>query len=159
MKKWLWLVLLAVCWPSVASADVTVNDFAYGIRIDVPGGTAIGAMSLPEAVYRNTFRPDLGDLRVFNASGEPVPHMIRFSQTRQAEAPWRSLPFFPLPEAASPEAGGVPGVCPHRTGRGRGAGGSPGGDTATAATADLSHRFEPDRAQPGPVAAAMATRR
>jgi hypothetical protein len=106
MKKWLWLVLLAVCWPSVASADVTVNDFAYGIRIDVPGGTAIGAMSLPEAVYRNTFRPDLGDLRVFNARGEPVPHMIRFAQTRQAEAPWRSLPFFPLPEAASPEAGG-----------------------------------------------------
>jgi hypothetical protein len=106
MRKWLWLVLLAVCWPSVASADLTEDDFAYGIRIEVPGGAAIGAMSLPEPVYQSAFRPDLGDLRVFNANGEPVPHMIRFAQALQADAPWRPLSFFPLPEAASPETGG-----------------------------------------------------
>jgi len=105
MRKWL-LLLLAVCWPSVASADLTVNDFAYGIRIDVPGVTAVAAMSLPEQVYGSAFRTDLGDVRVFNASGEPVPHLIRFAQTLKTDPPWQSLAFFPLPETATPEAGG-----------------------------------------------------
>lgn len=106
MRKWLWLLLLAVCLPSVASADLTLDDFAYGIRIDVPGGTAIAAMSLPEQVYGSAFREDLGDVRVFNSGGEPVAHMIRSSTTQLVDAPWRSLAFFPLPEAAAPEDGG-----------------------------------------------------
>jgi hypothetical protein len=106
MRKWLWLLLLAVCPASVATADVTVDDFAYGVRIDVPGTTAIAAMSLPEQVYGSAFRPDLGDIRVFNAAGEPVPHMIRYAQTLKTDAPWRSLPFFPLPEAAAAGTGG-----------------------------------------------------
>ena len=106
MKKWLWLVLLTVCAPPVWSADLTVDDFAYGIKIDVPDAAAIVAMSLPEQVYARTYRTDWGDLRVFNANGEAVPHMIRYAQTQAAEAPWRALPFFPLPEAVNPEAGG-----------------------------------------------------
>ena len=106
MRKWVWLVLMAVCIPSVSLADLTVDDFAYGIKIDVPAGTAVAAMSMPEQVYESTYRRDLGDLRVFNASGEPVPHMIRYAQTQPAEAPWRSLAFFPIPEQATPEAGG-----------------------------------------------------
>ena len=106
MRKWPWLVLLAVCLPSVALADLTLDDFAYGINIDVPNGTAIAAMSLPEQVYVSAYRRDLGDIRVFNANGEPVPHLIRYAQTQPAEAPWRLLAFFPLPEDATPEAGG-----------------------------------------------------
>jgi hypothetical protein len=106
MRKWFWLMLLAVWPPSVTLAAVIVDDFAYGIRIDVPGGTAIAAMSLPEQVYGSAFRSDLGDVRVFNAAGEPVPHMIRYAQILKTEAPWRSLAFFPLPEAATAEAGG-----------------------------------------------------
>jgi hypothetical protein len=107
MRKWLWLVLMAVGLPSVSLADLSLDHFAYGIRIEVPGGTAIAAMSLPLQVYESAVRTDLGDLRVFNANGEPVPHMIRYARTRSAEAPWRSLAFFPLPEAVQAEAGGV----------------------------------------------------
>ena len=106
MRKWLWLVLLAVWSPSVPAADLTMNDFAYGITVDVPAGTAVAAMSLPEQVYASAVRRDLGDLRVFNAGGEPVPHMIRYAQTQSAEAPWQPLAFFPLPEAPAPAAGG-----------------------------------------------------
>ena len=106
MRKWLMLVLLAVCLPSTGSAELTENDFAYGIRIDVPGATAVAALSLPEDVYAITCRKDLGDVRVFNASGEPVPHLIRFAKTLKTDAPWRSLAFFPIPEAADTEAGG-----------------------------------------------------
>ncbi len=106
MRKWLWLVLMVVCVPSVTLADLTMDDFAYGFKIDVPKGTAIPSLSLPDQVYGSTYRPDLGDIRVFNANGEPVPHMIRYAQTLQADAPWRSLTFFPLPEEAALEAGG-----------------------------------------------------
>ena len=106
MKKWLWLALVAVCAPTTGAADLTLNDFAYGIKIDVPGGTAVGAMSLPEEVYESAIRTDLGDIRIFNAAGESVPHMIRYALTQSAEAPWRSLAFFPLPQAVRPEAGG-----------------------------------------------------
>lgn len=106
MRKWLWLVLLSACTPCVALADLTANDFAYGIRIDVPDATAIAAMSMPEQVYANVFRKDLGDLRVFNGNGEPVPHMVRYAHSLKADAPWQPLAFFPLPEAAAPEAGG-----------------------------------------------------
>ena len=164
MRKWLWLVLLAVCPASVATADVTVDDFAYGIRIEVPGGTAIAAMSLPEQVYGNAFRADLGDVRVFNTAGEPVPHMIRYAQTLKSDAPWRSLPFFPLPEAAPAEAGGYRVFV--RTG--------PDGavvrvdprpaQASSAPPADVSDRPEPLRVEPrrtqhGPSAAAMAAGR
>ena len=106
MRKWLWLVLMVVCNPFVSLADLTVDDFAYGIKIDVPAGSAVAATSLPEQVYEDAYRRDLGDVRVFNADGEPVPHLIRYAQTQSAEAPWRSLVFFPLPQEATAEAGG-----------------------------------------------------
>ena len=105
MRKWLWLVLMAVGVPCVSLANVKVDDFAYGIRFDVPAGTAVAAMSMPEQVYANTYRRDLGDIRVFNANGEPVPHMIRYAKTQSAEAPWRSLAFFPIPEQVATMAG------------------------------------------------------
>ena len=106
MRKWLSLMLVAFFIPSMSMAEPAVNDFAYGIKIDVPAGSAVAAMSLPEQVYENAYRRDLGDIRVFNAGGEPVPHMIRYARTQSAEAPWRSLVFFPLPQDATAEAGG-----------------------------------------------------
>lgn len=106
MRKLLWLVLMVGCLPSVSLANLIVYDFAYGIQIDVPDGTAVAAMSVPEKVYESTFRSDLGDLRVFNADGEQVPHMIRYAQTQSMEAPWQSVAFFPIPAQATPEADG-----------------------------------------------------
>ena len=106
MRTWLWLLLLIGCLLSVGLADLTLNDFAYGIRMDVPKGTAVAATSLPRQVYENATRNDLGDMRVFNAAGEPVPHMIRLAQSRPTEPPWRPLTFFPLVEASPADSGG-----------------------------------------------------
>jgi hypothetical protein len=106
MRTWLWLLLVIGCLPSAGLADVTLNDFAYGIRLDVPAGTAVAATSLPRQVYESATRSDLGDMRVFNAAGEPVPHIIRFAQSRPAEPPWRALAFFPLVEASVEDSGG-----------------------------------------------------
>lgn len=106
MKRWLWLVLLAIYSPAVWAADLALDDFAYGIRIPVPQKTALAAMGLPEAVYTGAVRSDLGDVRVFNADGEPVPHMLRHARTQSSEAPWQPLVFFPLPDEINPGAGG-----------------------------------------------------
>ena len=98
MRKWLlWILMLTLWAPVGAGADLTPTDFAYGIHLDVPPGTAIGALSIPQAVYTTAWRNDLGDLRVFNAAGEPVPHLLRSTRTGEAAAPWRPLPFFPVP--------------------------------------------------------------
>ena len=105
MKKWLWLLVI-VSVPGLAAAELRKNDFAYGISIDVPQGAAVAAMSLPAQVYTNAFRSDLGDMRVFNAAGEPVPHMIRYARSRAVESPWRALAFFPLAETVTPDTAG-----------------------------------------------------
>ncbi len=106
MRTWLWVLLVVGCLPSAGLADVTLNDFAYGIRMDIPAGTAVAATSLPRQVYESATRRDMGDMRVFNAAGEPVPHMIRFAQSRPADPPWRTLAFFPLVEASAEGSGG-----------------------------------------------------
>uniref|UniRef100_UPI0006D053E4 DUF3999 domain-containing protein n=1 Tax=Desulfosarcina cetonica TaxID=90730 RepID=UPI0006D053E4 len=110
MRRWLCPLLLILlfigCSALVGAADLTLNDFAYGLPIDVPEGTPVAALSLPEAVYTHARRPDLGDLRVFNAAGEMVPHLLRFARSQSAESPWQALPFFPLPAAADTASGG-----------------------------------------------------
>ncbi|WP_419656696.1 transmembrane protein associated with glutamine ABC transporter [Desulfosarcina variabilis str. Montpellier] len=100
MKRWGCLVFLV--WlgvPVLALANpVTMNDFAYGLKIRVPAGVAVAAVSVPEPVYKTVYRVDLGDIRVFNADGEPVPHLLRFAQSQSAQTPWRQLPYFPIPD-------------------------------------------------------------
>lgn len=106
MRILLLLVTAVLCLPGLVFAQLKMNEFAYGIRVDVHEKTAVATMSLPEQVYMNAYRIDLGDMRVFNAAGEPVPHMIRYSRSRAAESPWRKLAFFPISEVASSDAGG-----------------------------------------------------
>jgi len=106
MMRWSWPFVLLLVAVTVWAAEPGLHDLAYGVKIDVPRGTPIAALSLPAQVYKNTHRADLGDVRVFNAAGEPVPHMLRYARTQAAEALWQSLPFFPLPEDIKPEADG-----------------------------------------------------
>lgn len=51
----------------------TPQDFAFGIPLETSGGGALYEVELPAAVYEGVVSADLGDLRVFNANGEPVP--------------------------------------------------------------------------------------
>lgn len=106
MMRWFWLGMLLLVTAPVLAADPGMHDFAYGVKINVPKGSPIAALSLPAQVYENTHRADLGDVRVFNATGEPVPHMLRYARTQASEALWQSLAFFPLPADIKPEADG-----------------------------------------------------
>ena len=90
--------LAAVLMPALANAQ-TLTDFARGVEIRTQGRNSIYRVALPDDVYAIATRADLGDLRVFNAAGEAVPHMLR-----QAPAPdpavetYVRVPSFPISE-------------------------------------------------------------
>ena len=79
---------------AVASAAETPNDFAYAMPIVAQAGEALYQVEVPSAVYRGVVRADLGDLRVFNAKGEVVPHAIR--QRLPADKATRNVTAFPI---------------------------------------------------------------
>jgi Protein of unknown function (DUF3999) len=96
------LVAAVLAYSGLVHAQaMSPQDFAYG-QVAIPAHDAAAyRFPLPLTVYQNTFREDLGDLRVFNADGVVVP----FSLSRPAaqslihQTPI-ALPMFPLPEGA-----------------------------------------------------------
>ena len=85
----------------IPAQGISPRDFAFG-QVALPARDAAAyRISLPLAIYQNTFREDLSDLRVFNADGVVVP----FSLSRPAaQAPIHKAPvaltMFPLHEGA-----------------------------------------------------------
>jgi hypothetical protein len=65
--------------------------------VEIEAEGALWEISLPEDVYRNVVRPDLGDIRVFNGAGEVVPHTLRRPEASTGASPAPvNLRFFPL---------------------------------------------------------------
>jgi hypothetical protein len=82
-----------LAWATASSPQ----DFAFGFRAEAEGTGPIWELTLPEAVYREVTRADLGDLRVFNAAGAVVPHALRLPKPPEIEAaPAVGLPVFAL---------------------------------------------------------------
>lgn len=78
-------------------ATPTLQDFAYGLRVEATATGPIWELTLPEAVYRGVTRGDLADLRVFNAAGQIVPHALHLPKPAETDAPPEvGLPVFPL---------------------------------------------------------------
>lgn len=90
------LVLAGASGP--AAAAPRPEAFAYGLPLEMTEDNALVEVTLPLAVYQGVTRDDLGDLRVFNADDQVVPHTLRqSSRTRQSEETLTTeLPFFPL---------------------------------------------------------------
>jgi hypothetical protein len=79
------------------AAPAKPQDFAYAVPLQFEGQDALYQASLPLSVYQHTVRSDLGDLRVFNAQGEVVPHMLRLPERSSASQPgFSKLAYFPL---------------------------------------------------------------
>lgn len=88
-----WLLCL---FSGVAIAEAP-GDFAFGIPLETVGPEALFEVEVPAAVYAGVVRADLGDLRVFNAAGEPVPHaFLPRSSAPRSEPPLLRVPFFAL---------------------------------------------------------------
>jgi hypothetical protein len=97
----LWIGGLLACASLAQGQAISPKDFAYG-QMAIPARAAAAyRFPLPLAVYQNTVREDLADLRVFNAEGVVVP----FSLSRPAaqsliyKTPI-AVPLFPLHEGA-----------------------------------------------------------
>src|ERR1700733_7144515 len=77
------------------------RDFAYGQSTIPARDAAAYRFALPLTVYQDTFREDLGDLRVFNADGVVVPFSLSRPTPQMLihKAPV-ALPLFPLHEGA-----------------------------------------------------------
>jgi hypothetical protein len=81
---------------SVAASPST-NDYASGMSVLATYGQPMIETVLPEEVYRTATREDLGDLRVFNAEGMPVPHAFCAApQANEPKVTEASLPVFVL---------------------------------------------------------------
>lgn len=80
-----------------ANGPVRPTDFAYGADIAIEGDAALYRLELPQQVYTRALREDLGDLRVFNGAGIPVPHSLSSSGLERAKTSVsHELPLFPL---------------------------------------------------------------
>ena len=103
--------LLAALGPGVptpARADTAapdreprLEDFARAIDLTPTQPRAVHTALLPIEVYRGVTRADLGDLRVFNAGGQPVPHALRtLDAPDDREDRFVDLRFFPIESPA-----------------------------------------------------------
>lgn len=97
-------VLTAACLllaaSSVLAAPPKLDDYARGIEISAPSGMPMIETTVPDAVYQTVTRADLGDVRVFNAEGQPVPHAFCTAPiATQPVITEQSLPVFPLRDA------------------------------------------------------------
>jgi len=104
-------LLTAVCVFAVASsalgAPPKLDDYAQGIDIVAPSGLPLIEMTLPDAVYETVTRADLGDMGVFNADGQPVPHALCTALTHaEPTITEHSLPVLELRDAPEVVSGG-----------------------------------------------------
>ena len=99
MKRFISLVaaFLYLCAGPAHAQPVTPAEFAYGIPIDTVDHHPVQVLVVPQAVYEHLVLPDLGDVRVFNAAGVPVPHAVYGSvEPPEAEPARHALPVFPV---------------------------------------------------------------
>ncbi len=111
MKRFVFVMIAIFLGSTAFAAEPEPRDFAFGFIVETPGTGAVYTLILPEEVYRRIYRDDLGDIRMYNARGEAVPHMLRRSVQKstvkkEAEPPV-ALPFFPVYEADGANGSGV----------------------------------------------------
>lgn len=95
MKKLAFLLLLSLLPPRLAPATLVPDDFAFGMPVSLAPGSAAYRIVLPQKVYETVARPDLGDIRVFNANTVAVPHLLRRQDQTASFRSETELPFFP----------------------------------------------------------------
>lgn len=97
MKRLLILVLLGVaCSAAAAATPPQLTDFARMLPLTLGGSGPLHELPLPAEVYRGVTRADLGDLAVFDRSGELVPFTLLGSAPGKGVVEEKPLPLFPL---------------------------------------------------------------
>jgi hypothetical protein len=99
-------VAMSVALAGSPAESFTPKDFAYRMEVNGTRDAAAYRVALPLAVYQKIVHPDLSDLRVFNAAGEPVPFAIERPVPEAIANTAATLPLFPLKDevSATPDA-------------------------------------------------------
>ena len=71
------LVALLALGTAAADEPVGTGDYAYGWPIVTTGPAELYEIPLPLGVYQAAVDPELRDLSVFDATGSPVPRLVR----------------------------------------------------------------------------------
>lgn len=108
MRK-IFILLLAGMVSVVSFAiDSTLKpaDFAYGMALQTDGKDGVYKVSVPLDVYKIVRHADLRDVRVFNADGEVVPHVVtRSAGSMSVKSEPIELPRFPVYASAQSKLG------------------------------------------------------
>jgi hypothetical protein len=101
---------LAIACAGV-SAAASAEQFSQRFALELDSGAAYYSVTLTPAVYAASQRSDLGDVRVFNGAGEPVPYSLETPPGPARTAPTlHPVDWFPLPPTASGSTGVPLGV-------------------------------------------------
>lgn len=109
MQNKLIILLTILLYLNITQAEQSFekNDFAYGSEIEIAESKSVISVPLSEDVYLTVKNSNLEDLAVFNARGEPVPHIIanKAVKTIEAALPAQELTLFPFLTTSEDEAG------------------------------------------------------
>lgn len=88
--------LLFAFLAGVAAADELPGDYPYRAPLTTSTSASHYRFALPAAAYEGAARRDLGDLRILNAAGEPVPHAFVPREVQKPEPRLEAARLFPL---------------------------------------------------------------
>jgi hypothetical protein len=116
MRKLLILLILQTLFLSMAYAKpLSLNDFAYSATLS-DAKSSLRQVTLPLNVLQNMQRRDYGDLRVFSAEGQIVPHQfihtISNAKTQETE-----LTFYPFSQQQTANPASIRVIIDQRQGR------------------------------------------
>jgi hypothetical protein len=87
----------ALCAATFAHAQQVLTDFASQTPLTLTGNGPWYRLELPLAVQLNARQANLGDLRVFNADGQPLAYALAQNPAQRAEEqPATAVKMFPL---------------------------------------------------------------
>jgi Protein of unknown function (DUF3999) len=99
MTKIIAALIFATISLTVLAADAPLKptNFAYGMALQTDGRDGVYKINVPLDVYRVVRYADLRDVRVFNADGEVVPHVVtRAAGSVSVKSEPIELPRFPV---------------------------------------------------------------
>jgi hypothetical protein len=98
--------LLSLPIAGGAGAALSPDHFAAHGVLASDGQGPYHRLTLPLAVYLSSARPDLGDLRIYNARGEALAFSLLQARPRsEAQQREANVPFFPLRQVAAGKDG------------------------------------------------------
>ncbi len=109
IKFWLTCLVFFVNIPTlfaVPNTAHTVENFAYSATLS-KANTSLREIEIPLALYQNMKRKDYGDLRLFNADGQMVPHQFNYPMSHESVYQNTPLVFYPMSQKEAQNASNI----------------------------------------------------